>query len=108
MYAASCHDSAMEVEFKDKNLDRLETDARFTAGYTAGVVSAYRKRLQLIRSAPDERDFRQVRSLHFEKLKGARSHQYSMRLNDQYRLIIEFHGKSQEKIVYVVGIEDYH
>ena len=98
----------MEVEFKDKNLDRLEMDARYTAGYPDGVVSAYRKRLQLIRSAHDERDFYQLKSLHFEKLKGNRSHQHSMRLNDQYRLIVELHRKSQEKVVYVVGIEDYH
>jgi proteic killer suppression protein len=49
-----------------------------------------------------------LRSLHFEKLKGARSHQHSMRLNAQYRLIVELHGKGQEKVVYVVGIEDYH
>src|SRR2546428_6900878 len=72
------HNSAMEVEFKDAGLDRLETDARFTAGYPAGIVSAYRKRLQMIRSAPDERDFYQLKSLHFEKLKGTRSHQHSM------------------------------
>lgn len=98
----------MEVEFKDKDLDRLETDARFTAGYAAAVVSTYRKRLQIIRSAPDERDFHQLKSLRFEKLQGGRAHQHSMRLNDQWRLIVELRGKGQDKVVYVVGIEDYH
>lgn len=98
----------MEVEFKEEFLDRLETDARFEAGWPPGVVSAYRKRLQMIRAAPDERDFYQLKSLHFEKLKGNRSHQHSMRLNLQYRLIIELHGKGQDKTIYVVGIEDYH
>lgn len=98
----------MEVEFKDADLDRLETDARFTARFAAGVVSAYRKRLQAIRNATDERDFYNLRSLHFEKLQGSRSHQYSMRLNDQWRLVLELRGKGQEKTVYVVGIEDYH
>jgi toxin HigB-1 len=98
----------MEVEFKDDELDRLETDARFTAGYPAGLVSVYRKRLQMIRAASDERDFYELKSLHFEKLKGARSHQRSMRLNAQFRLIVELRGKGQEKVVYVDGIEDYH
>jgi proteic killer suppression protein len=98
----------MEVEFKDADLDRLETDARFTARFAAGVVSAYRKRLQVIRNATDERDFYNLRSLHFEKLQGSRSHQHSMRLNDQWRLVLELRGKGQEKTVYVVGIEDYH
>ena len=98
----------MEVEFGDADLDRLETDARFTGGFAAGVVSAYRRRLQQIRSALDERDFYQLKSLHFEKLKGNRSHQRSMRLNDQYRLIVKLIGEGQEKVVHVVGIEDYH
>lgn len=98
----------MEVEFKNNKLDRLETDPRFTAGFAASLVTAYRKRIQLIRDIPDERDLYNMKSLNFEKLKGDRSHQHSIRLNAQFRLIIELHGKSQEKVVYVVGIEDYH
>lgn len=98
----------MEVEFKGSTFDRLETDAKFTADFTASVVSAYRKRLQLIRAATDERDFYAMKSLHFEKLQGNRSHQHSMRLNDQWRLIIELRGKRSEKVVLIVGIEDYH
>lgn len=107
-YGIFRHNAAMEVTFKNKELDRLETDATFTAGNTAGVVSMYRRRLQMIRAAQDERDFYNLKSLHYEKLKGSRSHQRSMRLNDQYRLIIEIHGKGQEKVIYVAGIEDYH
>lgn len=98
----------MEVEFADTELDRLETDPRFTGGYAAAVVSAFRRRMQLIRSAPDERDFYALKALHFEKLKGKRSHQHSMRLNDQWRLILEFKGKSPDKLVVVRLIEDYH
>ena len=56
----------------------------------------------------DERDFYGMRSLHFEKLKGGRRHQYSMRLNDQWRLILEMEGKGHEKILVIVAIEDYH
>jgi len=97
----------MKVEFKESAFDRLETDGKFTAGFTAGVVSAYRKRLQMIRAATDERDFYNLKSLHFEKLKGNRSQQYSMRLNDQWRFELH-HGKGQDKVVYVFGIEDYH
>lgn len=107
-YPRKWDDPAMEVEFGDDDLDRLETDARFTAGLAAGVVSAYRKRMQMIRSAPDERDFYQLKSLHFEKLKGSKSHQHSMRLNAQFRLIVELRGKGSDKVVYVVSIEDYH
>ncbi len=102
------YNSYMEAIFKDQKLDRLETDATFDAGFESAVVKAYRKRMQQIRAAADERDFRSLRSLRFEKLKGNRSHQHSMRLNDQWRLILEFHGKGHNKVVRIISIEDYH
>ena len=98
----------MEVKFKDKDLDRLESDASFSGGRADPVVSAFRKRMQMIRSAPDERVFYALKYLHFEKLKSTGGDQYSMRLNDQWRLIVEFEGKGQDKIVVIVGITDYH
>ncbi len=98
----------MEAKFIDAILDRLETDPRFDGGYPPAVVKAYRKRMQLIRGAQDERAFYALKSLRFEKLKGGRSHQFSMRLNDQWRLIIELDGSGKEKVVQLVSIEDYH
>ena len=98
----------MEVSFKDEALDQLEVDPSFTSGYPQGVVSAFRKRLQGIRSATDERDFYAMKSWHFEKLKGKRKHQRSIMLNDQYRLILEFEDSSKTKRVWIIGIEDYH
>jgi proteic killer suppression protein len=98
----------MRVRFARAELDRLETDSAFTGGYSDAVVRAFRRRMQQIRAALDERDFYAVKSLHFEKLKGARSHQRSIRLNDQWRLILELEGSDNEKTVLVVDIEDYH
>ena len=98
----------MDVDFKDQSLDRLETDAAFSAGLSDSVVKAFRKRMQQIRAATDERTFYAHRSLHFEKLRGDRLGQYSMRLNDQWRLIIELKGEAPRKTVYVVEIVDYH
>lgn len=98
----------MDVAFKDQSLDRLETDAAYSAGFGSPVVKAYRKRMQQIRAATDERTFYASRALNFEKLKGQREGQYSMRLNDQWRLIIELHGEAPRKTVYVIEIADYH
>ncbi|MGH2460892.1 MAG: type II toxin-antitoxin system RelE/ParE family toxin [Chloroflexota bacterium] len=98
----------MEVSFADDDLDRLETDASFTCGLSSALVRAYRLRMQAIRAATDERDLRRMKSFHFEKLAGSRQHQYSMRLNDQYRLILEFQGADRSKVVWIIGIEDYH
>lgn len=99
---------AFEVRFNDESLEKLERDAGQTAGHGEAVDKAFRKRMQQIRAATDERDFYNLKSLRFEKLKGKRSHQHSMRLNDQWRLIVEMEGEGPDKRLTVVGIEDYH
>jgi toxin HigB-1 len=98
----------MDVSFKSKSLEQVETDADSTVGLGDGIDKAFRKRMQQIRAASDERTFYAYRSLNFEKLKGDREGQYSMRLNDQYRLIVELHGQHPKKTVHVVEVTDYH
>jgi proteic killer suppression protein len=98
----------MDVEFDDEDLDRLETDARFTADYSQEVVRAYRRRIQQIRAIHDERDLYAIKSLHCEKLKGNREGQHSIRLNLQWRLIFELRGSHPCKIIGIVEIADYH
>ena len=102
------YDATMEVTFSDDRLDRLETDASYAMGLSAAVVRAYRKRILMIRSATDERDFYAMKSLHFEKLLGKRQHQRSMRVNEQYRLIMEVREAKGGKEVRIVSLEDYH
>ena len=98
----------MDVEFAEEILERLERELEFTGGFSAEIIRAFRKRMQLIRHAVDERDFYQLKGAHFEKLKGDRSHQRSMKLNNQWRLILELVEASPKKTVRVIGIEDYH
>ncbi len=98
----------MEVEFADDDLDRLEIDPKFAAVFGPNVIRGFRKAMQVIRSAVDERDLHNLKGLHFEKLEGARSHQRSIRINKQWRLILELKGEAPNKTVRVVGIEDYH
>jgi|SRR5215813_10184305 len=99
---------AFEVFYKDESLEQLERDAKYTGGHSEAVVKAFRKRMWSIRNAVDERDLRESKGNRFEKLKGDREHQHSMRLNDQWRLIIEIEGKGANKRLVVIGIEDYH
>jgi len=99
---------SMDVAFEQESLDRLETDAAYSAGFGSAIVKAYRKRMQQIRAAKDERTFYALRSLHFEKLRGQREGQYSMRLNDQWRLIVELRGEAPGKTVHIIEIVDYH
>ena len=98
----------MKVRFKDDRLERLETDPQFTDGHSGAIVKAFRARLNFIRQAVDERDLYAMKSFRFEKLQGPRNHQHSVRLNDQWRLIIELEGTAPHKTIVIVSIEDYH
>jgi toxin HigB-1 len=93
------------VRFASKELEALEKEG---IAVSEAVTRAFRIRMQTIRAARDERDFYALKSLHYEKLKGSRDHQHSMRLNNKFRLILEYEGTGPEKTVLIVAIEDYH
>jgi proteic killer suppression protein len=99
----------MQIVFANGDLDRLEIDKAYTANLNQALVKAYRSKINIIRRVNDERDFYALKSLRFEKLEGKRKHQYSMRLNDKYRLIIELiKNNPNDKVVKIVEITDYH
>ena len=98
----------MEVDFENDELNRLELEKDFDAGFGRDVVRGFRKVMQAIRGAVDERDFYAMKSLRFEKLEGDRAHERSMRINRQWRLIVELKGTAPNKRVLVKAIEDYH
>ena len=98
----------MEIRFAVSDLKRLYCDPAYAGGYAPALVTAFRKVVGVIEAAVDERDFFALRSLRFEKLKGKRNHQHSMRLNNQWRLILELEGKGADKVVCISSIEDYH
>lgn len=77
-------------------------------GLAASLVRAYRRAVGYIMEAQDGRVIREMKSFHIEKLRGRRSHQHSLRLNRQFRLIIELDDKGLEKVVTIVAVEDYH
>ncbi|HZW30292.1 MAG TPA: type II toxin-antitoxin system RelE/ParE family toxin [Isosphaeraceae bacterium] len=98
----------MRYRHANKTLRRIDEEPDFTSGFAANLVRAFRMRMQAIRAAANENDLRALKSLRFEKLKGDRKHQYSMRLNDQFRLIFQIEESDQGNIIIVLAIEDYH
>jgi toxin HigB-1 len=98
----------MEVEITDDDLRRLELERDFDAGFPPEAVRGFRKVMQVIRAAADERDLYALKSLRFEKLQGKRAHQRSLRLNKQWRLIVEIVPATPKNTVAIIGIEDYH
>ncbi len=98
----------MEIEFDDPDLDRLETDKQFTAGFPPAIVKGFRKVLRFLRAANDERDLIAMHGLNFHPLEDDRAGQHSVNVNDQYRLILEMRGEGRNKRIGVIEIVDYH
>lgn len=98
----------MKISFEKKEFERLWRDPKFNCGFDAAIVKAYRKHLQFITAAEDERAFYSMKSLHYEKLVGDRIGQSSMRLNQQWRLILRIEKNMEGKLVVIISIEDYH
>ncbi len=64
-------------------------DIKFKLPFQKSIVQQYKNRIALLKSIEKISDLYSFKSLHFEKLKGEKTGQLSLRLNDQYRLIIE-------------------
>jgi proteic killer suppression protein len=97
----------MEVSFEDDELDRLEVGPG-SGKFCQAIIKAYRRRIQQIRDATSLQDFYPLKSLHFEKLRGDRIGEWSMRLNDQWRLIMRIDESGVQVAIVICGIEDYH
>jgi proteic killer suppression protein len=97
----------VDFRFADRHLEALYWDNN-TRGLPTGIADSFFDLMSVIVAANDESDLRALRSRRYEKLRGKRSHQHSLRLNKQYRLIVEREkGKAGITLV-LMGIEDYH
>ncbi len=82
--------------------------ARFAAGqrvreFQAFARQAY-KRLEILEAAPTKEALMRLPSNRFEALGGDRAGQYSIRINDQWRICFQW----SDGDAYEVEIADYH
>ena len=99
---------AMRIDFGSSGLDAVFTSGAGKIRLPIGVINSLRKKLILLDSAPDERTLRNWKSLHYEKLQGDRSHQRSIRINNQWRLIFQILENQNSPTLLIVSVEDYH
>jgi proteic killer suppression protein len=99
----------VRFQFKDKKLAALYTKEKDAHKYP-GVVDDFFEVIAIIGSAPDQRDLYAQKGLRFEKLSGKRGKQgqRSLRLNQQWRLIVTLEEDEQGAYLQIHGIEDYH
>ena len=87
------------------------TNAGYREGvrrYGEAVVRSFIEKVAVIREITNEGELRKFKSLRYEKLKGNRKHQRSIRLNQQFRLILELEQDEHGNLLVIVNIEDYH
>jgi len=98
----------MRFRFRTKSLQLLYTSEANSQKLPTEVVESFFEVMAIISGAKDERDLRVLKGLRLEKLKGRRKSQHSMRLNQQWRLIVVFEKGADGTIVVVLEIVDYH
>jgi proteic killer suppression protein len=98
----------MDVLFADADLALIETDEAGRTRLPVPVIKSARRKLTVLRAAIDERSLRNWKSLHYEKLKGDREGQRSIRLNNQFRMVFTLDETVSPQVVTIMSIEDYH
>jgi proteic killer suppression protein len=98
----------MDFEFRDAHLEEVYYDPKASLGHGPAVDKGFRKVMGKIDAANDERDLRALHGLHYEKLKGDRSHRHSLKVTDQWRLIVERVKQGGTTKLQVISVEDYH
>lgn len=98
----------MQVAFADEALALIETERAGQTRLSVAVIQSARRKLTVLRAAPDDRALRNWKSLHYEKLKGDRDGQRSIRLNNKFRMVFTLDESTTPPTVMVLGIEDYH
>ncbi len=99
----------MRFEFEDDDLRRLYEEPGFVLPQLGpDLIKAYRKKVSFLAAAESEVDLRSYKALHFEKLSGGRAGQHSIRLNQQWRLILRIESDAQGRLLIIIEIIDYH
>lgn len=98
----------MRIEFRDRRLALVQTEQAAETKLPVAVIKSLRDKLVVLASATDERTLRNWRSLHYEKLKGDREGQRSIRINAQWRLVFTLDTTQTPPTIVVLSVEDYH
>ena len=89
--------------FKSKEVEQI-FKRYYVKKYPYSIQRIAFRKLRMINKAISINDLRVPPANHLEKLKGDRTGQYSIRINDQWRICFEWHSSDAFK----VEIVDYH
>ena len=98
----------MKVRYADTKTALVEMDQAHKLRLPVVVVKLSRRRIRVLRQCRDERDIRAMPSFHYEKLEGKRDGQRSIRVNDQWRLIVRIDRECDPVEIEIVEISNYY
>ena len=93
----------MIKSFKDAETEKV-FGRRFSRRLPAGIQQTALRKLRMLNNAASLDDLRIPPANRLEKLSGDRTGQYSLRINDQWRICFEW----REGDAFRVEITDYH
>jgi toxin HigB-1 len=93
----------MIVSFGDKSTQKI-WDGEWVKGHSTDVQDTARRKLRMLNNSFDIKDLMIPPSNRLEKLKGNRKDFYSIRVNDQWRLIFRWTNGN----AFNVELIDYH
>jgi proteic killer suppression protein len=96
----------MKFVFADSGLKSMHETGRgrLARRFPPNVVRAFFRVMLVVEAVRSVDELRQFRGLHYHALRGERSGQFAMRLNDQFRLIV----RAERTRLVVIEITDYH
>jgi len=97
----------MRFVFQSSDLERVYVTGTHPKWHP-NLVKAFIRVVRTISQAPDERTLRGLKVLHMETLHGGRDGQYSVRVNDQYRLIYTIERDDDGNLLLIIDVVDYH
>jgi toxin HigB-1 len=89
--------------FKDEETPKV-FHLQFSRKLPSSIQQVALRKLRMLNNAYTTADLRIPPANHLEKLTGNRTGQYSIRINDQWRICFEWRGNN----AYNVEITDYH
>ena len=100
----------MKVVFKTTELESFYitplSELEGKLPFQKDVIKQFKKKMEILISVDSLDELRQFKSLNFEQLKGNRSHEYSIRLNLQYRLIFSVMEKNGDYVIEAILINE--
>jgi proteic killer suppression protein len=102
----------MKVYFETDELEHFYktplAEIRGKMKYPGTIIKQYKKAVQLFIAIERIDALNAFRSLRLERLKGDRAKDYSIRLNDQYRLIFRLINEDEIEVIVIREISKHY